>query len=150
MLAGSTVVTIANVSVAAGFLLLIVRTADMAQNALTRGPRVITDERSRQIIRIILTHFGPVQRFELLGMALKIGNDNLRKLFAGIRSPLKRTPSIHSLGEYGFPHLLGRMVTLGEIRICGENVIALKQEAADAEDTERIMELEMCIQRQAT
>lgn len=138
---------IATASVVVGFLLLIVGTAEMALNALTKGPRVITDERSRQIIRIILTHFGPIQRFELLGMALKIGNDKLREVFAGIRSPLKRTPSIHSLGEYGFPHLLGRMVTLGEIRICGERVIVLTPEAADADDAERIRELEMCIQR---
>lgn len=138
---------VATVVVVVVFLLLIVRIADMSRNTLTKGPRVITDERSRQIIRIILTHFGPVQRFELLGMALKIGNDNLRQLFAGMRS-FKRTPSIHSLGDYGFPHLLGRMVDRGEIRICGENVIVITPEAADAEDAERLRELEMCIQRQ--
>jgi len=148
MLAGSTVATIATVNVAVGFLLLIARTVEMARNTLTKGPRVITDERSRQIIRIILTHFGPVQRFELLGMALKIGNDNLRQLFAGIRSPLKRTPSIHSLGEYGFPHLLGSMVLAGEIRICGDTVYGVKTETADADDQVRLTELETCISRQ--
>jgi len=147
MLAGSTVATIATVNVAVGFLLLIARTVEMARNTLTKGPRVITDERSRQIIRIILTHFGPVQRFELLGMALQIGNDNLRQLFAGMKS-FKRTPSIHSLGDYGFPCLLGSMVIAGEIRICGDMVYGVKSETADADDQVRIDELEICISRQ--
>ena len=147
MLAGSTVATIATVNVAVGFLLLIARTVEMARNTLTKGPRVITDERSRQIIRIILTHFGPVQRFKLLGMALQIGNDNLRQLFAGMKS-FKRTPSIHSLGDYGFPCLLGSMVIAGEIRICGDMVYGVKSETADADDQVRIDELEICISRQ--
>ena len=142
MLAGSTVATIATANVA-----VIARTVEMARNTLTKGPRVITDERSRQIIRIILTHFGPVQRFELLGMALQIGNDNLRQLFAGMKS-FKRTPSIHSLGDYGFPCLLGSMVIVGEIRICGDMVYGVKSETADADDQVRIDELEICISRQ--
>jgi len=148
MLAGSTAAMIVTANVVVGSLLLIVRIAEMARNTLTKGPRVITAERSRQIIRIILTHFGPVQRFELLGMALKLGNDNLRQMFAGIRSPLKRTPSIHSLGEYGFPHLLGSMVIAGEIRICGDTVYGVKTETADADDQVRLTELETCISRQ--
>lgn len=147
MLAGSTVATIATANVAVGFLLLIARTVEMARNTLTKGPRVITDERSRQIIRIILTHFGPVQRFELLGMALQIGNDNLRQLFAGMKS-FKRTPSIHSLGDYRFPCLLGSMVIAGEIRIVGDMVYGVKAEPADADDQVRISELAICISRQ--
>lgn len=143
-----TVATIATVSVVVGFLLLIARTVEMARNTLSSACRVITKERSQQIVRILLTHFGPISRFELLGMALKIGNDQLRKLFAGLASPNARTPKVHSLGEYGFPCLLGSMVIAGEIRICGDMVYGVKSETADAEDQVRISELEMCISRQ--
>lgn len=148
MLAGSTAAMIVTANVVVGSLLLIVRTAEMAKNTLSSACRVITADRSRQIIRILLTHFGPISRFELLGMALKMGNDKLRKLFAGLASPSARTPRIHSLGDYGFPHLLGSMVLSDEIRICGDTVYGVKNETADADDQVRLTELETCISRQ--
>lgn len=115
----------------------------MSKNRLSKHPRTVTDERAREIVGVLLTHFGPMESYKLLNLSLLMANDISRRCIAGI--DVRRVTKNAGLGQFGWRHLVCEMLIDGLIENVGETTTlkVVMPHCIDGDDAERIREIEM-------
>lgn len=107
--------------------------------------RFVSLERSQEIICVLLTWYGPLDRMVLHSRAQLMGNDRIRWVMAGVKT-YKRTPPVYPLGEWGWPALVGSLVRADRIERMDEigefgGFGPIDKIRADKADQQRIVEI---------